>query len=180
MNSTNFPSNGTTSDVGGIISANKRKNTVKDSKMDMLNDTWKYKEIHIVSYRDYYRFRLWRLRQFHFEHIKSIFMSGVWGTESEWDQSSLNFRTYLSNGFFAHSNDMARLSEYKKYFSPKIFHIHINTWVHSREYFFPFWLNYFYMYMHIAYEKLIFWVMNFCSEMYVKAFECWPFLGWFE
>lgn len=40
MNSTNFPSNGTTSDVGGMISANKRKNTVNDKRMDMLNDTW--------------------------------------------------------------------------------------------------------------------------------------------
>ena len=39
VNSTNFPSNGTTSDVGGIISANSRKNTVNDKRMDMLNDT---------------------------------------------------------------------------------------------------------------------------------------------
>lgn len=39
VNSTNLPSNGTTSDVGGIISANKRKNTVNDKRMDMLNDT---------------------------------------------------------------------------------------------------------------------------------------------
>lgn len=39
MNSTNFPSNGTTSDVGGMISANKRKNTVNDKRMDMLSDT---------------------------------------------------------------------------------------------------------------------------------------------
>lgn len=40
VNSTNFPSSGTTSDVGGIISANRRKNTVNDKRMDMLNDTW--------------------------------------------------------------------------------------------------------------------------------------------
>lgn len=40
VNSTNFPSSGTTSDVGGIISANRRKNTVNDNRMDMLNDTW--------------------------------------------------------------------------------------------------------------------------------------------
>lgn len=40
VKSTNFPSNGTTREVGGIISANRRKNTVKDKRMDMLNDTW--------------------------------------------------------------------------------------------------------------------------------------------
>lgn len=39
VNSTNFPSNGTTSDVGGMISANRRKNTVNDRRMDMLSDT---------------------------------------------------------------------------------------------------------------------------------------------
>jgi len=32
---TNFPSSGTTNDVGGMISANKRKKTVKESKMEM-------------------------------------------------------------------------------------------------------------------------------------------------
>ena len=41
VNSTNFPNKGTTNDVGGIISANKRKKTVNDSKIDMLNDTCK-------------------------------------------------------------------------------------------------------------------------------------------
>lgn len=35
VNKTNFPSSGTTSEVGGIISANKRKNTVSDSKIEM-------------------------------------------------------------------------------------------------------------------------------------------------
>lgn len=39
VNKTNFPSSGTTNDVGGIISANSKKNTVNDSKIDMLNDT---------------------------------------------------------------------------------------------------------------------------------------------
>lgn len=39
VNNTNFPSNGTTNDVGGIISANSKKNTVNDSKIDILNDT---------------------------------------------------------------------------------------------------------------------------------------------
>jgi hypothetical protein len=33
VNKTNFPSKGTTSDVGGIISASSRKNTVNESRM---------------------------------------------------------------------------------------------------------------------------------------------------
>ena len=33
VNKTNFPSKGTTSDVGGIISANRRKKTVRESRM---------------------------------------------------------------------------------------------------------------------------------------------------
>ena len=41
MNNTNFPSNGTTRDVGGIISASSKKNTVSDSKMLIDNETWK-------------------------------------------------------------------------------------------------------------------------------------------
>jgi hypothetical protein len=41
VNNTNFPNNGTTNDVGGIISARSKKNTVNDSNMDMLNDTCK-------------------------------------------------------------------------------------------------------------------------------------------
>lgn len=32
---TNLPSNGTTSDVGGMISANSKKNTVNDSRIEM-------------------------------------------------------------------------------------------------------------------------------------------------
>ena len=36
---TNFPSKGTTSDVGGMISASKRKNTVNDSNMLMERET---------------------------------------------------------------------------------------------------------------------------------------------
>lgn len=39
VKSTNLPRRGTTNDVGGIISANSKKNTVKDSRMDMLSDT---------------------------------------------------------------------------------------------------------------------------------------------
>ena len=41
VNKTNFPSKGTTSDVGGIISANKRKKTVRESKMLIERLTWK-------------------------------------------------------------------------------------------------------------------------------------------
>jgi hypothetical protein len=36
---TNFPRSGTTREVGGMISANSRKNTVKDSRMEMDRDT---------------------------------------------------------------------------------------------------------------------------------------------
>jgi len=32
---TNFPSSGTTKEVGGMISASSRKNTVSDSRMEM-------------------------------------------------------------------------------------------------------------------------------------------------
>lgn len=35
VNNTNLPSNGTTNEVGGIISASSRKNTVSDSRMDI-------------------------------------------------------------------------------------------------------------------------------------------------
>ena len=35
VKSTNFPSSGTTSEVGGMISASSRKNTVNDSRMEM-------------------------------------------------------------------------------------------------------------------------------------------------
>ena len=35
VKSTNFPSSGTTSDVGGIISASSKKNTVNDRRMEM-------------------------------------------------------------------------------------------------------------------------------------------------
>jgi hypothetical protein len=36
---TNLPRSGTTREVGGMISASSRKNTVKDSRMDMDSDT---------------------------------------------------------------------------------------------------------------------------------------------
>ena len=49
VKSTNFPSKGTTSDVGGIISASKRKNTVNDSKMLMERETWKRNKIKIIN-----------------------------------------------------------------------------------------------------------------------------------
>ena len=35
VNKTNFPRSGTTREVGGIISANKRKKTVRESRMLM-------------------------------------------------------------------------------------------------------------------------------------------------
>ena len=35
VNNTNLPSRGTTKEVGGMISANSRKNTVSDSKIEM-------------------------------------------------------------------------------------------------------------------------------------------------
>jgi hypothetical protein len=42
VNSTNFPSRGTTSEVGGMISASRRKNTVSDSKMEIDKLTCKH------------------------------------------------------------------------------------------------------------------------------------------
>ena len=36
-----LPSRGTDMDVGGMISASSRKNTVSDSRMEMDRDTWK-------------------------------------------------------------------------------------------------------------------------------------------
>ena len=39
VNSTNFPNKGTTREVGGIISANMRKNTVRDRRMLMDKET---------------------------------------------------------------------------------------------------------------------------------------------
>lgn len=38
-----LPSSGTASDVGGMISANSRKKTVSDRRMDMHNVTWSVK-----------------------------------------------------------------------------------------------------------------------------------------
>ena len=39
VNRTNFPNNGTTREVGGMISASKRKNTVSERRMLMDKDT---------------------------------------------------------------------------------------------------------------------------------------------
>ena len=36
---TNLPSRGTTRDVGGIISAKSKKNTVRDNRMEIARDT---------------------------------------------------------------------------------------------------------------------------------------------
>ena len=41
VKSTNFPRSGTTSDVGGMISASSKKNTVSDSRMEMDRLTYK-------------------------------------------------------------------------------------------------------------------------------------------
>ena len=41
VNKTNFPKSGTTNDVGGMISASKRKNTVRDSRIDIERLTYK-------------------------------------------------------------------------------------------------------------------------------------------
>ena len=35
-----MPRRGTTREVGGMISASRRKNTVKESRMEMDKDTW--------------------------------------------------------------------------------------------------------------------------------------------
>lgn len=45
VNNTNLPKRGTTSDVGGMISASKRKNTVRDSNIEMDKLTCKFKLI---------------------------------------------------------------------------------------------------------------------------------------
>ena len=37
---TNLPRRGTTREVGGMISANRRKNTVRESRMEMDRETW--------------------------------------------------------------------------------------------------------------------------------------------
>ena len=36
---TNLPNRGTTRDVGGMISASSKKNTVRDNRMEMARDT---------------------------------------------------------------------------------------------------------------------------------------------
>ena len=51
---TNFPKSGTTSEVGGMISASSRKNTVRDSKMLMDKLTY---QINIVIYSGNYLVR---------------------------------------------------------------------------------------------------------------------------
>ena len=41
VNRTNFPNKGTTREVGGMISARSRKNTVRESRMEMESETWR-------------------------------------------------------------------------------------------------------------------------------------------
>ncbi len=50
VNRTNFPSKGTTRDVGGIISASNRKNTVNESKMLIERLTYNKEKVLIVIY----------------------------------------------------------------------------------------------------------------------------------
>ena len=38
---TNLPRRGTTREVGGMISARRRKNTVRESRMEMDSETWR-------------------------------------------------------------------------------------------------------------------------------------------
>lgn len=45
-----FPNNGIASDVGGIISANSRKNTVSDTRIEMLKEIYGENFIAKVSY----------------------------------------------------------------------------------------------------------------------------------
>ena len=40
MKRTNLPRRGTTREVGGMISARRRKNTVNESRIEMDRDTW--------------------------------------------------------------------------------------------------------------------------------------------
>ena len=42
VNSKYFPSNGTAKEVGGIISANSKKNTVRESNMEIQSVTWNF------------------------------------------------------------------------------------------------------------------------------------------
>ena len=53
VNSTNLPSRGTTREVGGIISASRRKNTVKESRILIDRDTWIYVNIYIFNRQIY-------------------------------------------------------------------------------------------------------------------------------
>ena len=48
VNKTNLPRRGTTSDVGGMISASKRKNTVSESKIEIERLTCKGKKHEFV------------------------------------------------------------------------------------------------------------------------------------
>ena len=41
VNRTNLPRRGTTREVGGMISANRRKNTVSERRMEMERLTWR-------------------------------------------------------------------------------------------------------------------------------------------
>ena len=51
---TNLPRRGTTSEVGGMISANSKKNTVRESKILMERLTWKFLVLLLTFYFRYY------------------------------------------------------------------------------------------------------------------------------
>lgn len=42
VNNKYFPKSGTANEVGGIISASSRKNTVSDTRIEMQRVTWRY------------------------------------------------------------------------------------------------------------------------------------------
>ena len=74
VNKTNFPKSGTTNDVGGMISANKRKNTVRDSRIDIERLTYKENK---VQY-----FFFWFSPQDNFTH--GVFLNSRYVRSSIW------------------------------------------------------------------------------------------------
>ena len=59
VKSTNFPRSGTTSEVGGMISASRRKNTVSESRMEMDRLTCRYLPVWSVCV-----YTVWRAESF--------------------------------------------------------------------------------------------------------------------
>lgn len=75
VNSKYFPKSGIASDVGGIISANSRKNTVNERRMEEHNDTCKISEVlcfinmctYSCTYIVFYLHHIYSL--FHLNHL---------------------------------------------------------------------------------------------------------------